>query len=30
MVEENGGTVKVTIGDERYIVSTDDTEGPEQ
>ncbi len=23
-------SVKVTIGNERYIVSTDDTEGPEQ
>ncbi len=31
LVEDGvASTVKVTIGDERYIVSTDDTEGPEQ
>ncbi|KKN79972.1 hypothetical protein LCGC14_0334800 [marine sediment metagenome] len=30
MVEENGGTVKVTIGNEQYVAGTDDTEGPEQ
>lgn len=30
LTETFGGTTKVTVGNERYIVSKDDTEGPEQ
>ena len=29
-VEDGGGTVEVTVGNERYVAGTDDTEGPEQ